>query len=170
MTYGIPHHLIPLTDDGKIKLKNHMEYIDMKRAAEQYAQHGMVETVQLPLLSDVLLGRGRPIQDHAGNMRLKAIVDEYLPTYHTAPSFKAKREITGDIVRMIKEAHGRFLSKDSGVWIEVSDDVAHDKVSHLFRARKKDYTPKKRDSKEDSVGKCRSSVSPDPEPSKRLKT
>jgi hypothetical protein len=169
MTYGIPHHLIPLTDGGKIKLKNHVEYIEMRRAAEEYAQHGMVETVQLPLASDVLLGRGRPIQEHAGNMRLKAIVDEYLSTYHTATNTKIKTKITADIVHLIKKTSCRFLSKESGVWIEVSDDVARDKVSHLFRARKKDYTPKKRDSKEDSVGKCRSSASPDPELSKRLK-
>jgi hypothetical protein len=168
MTYGIPHHLIPLTDDGRIKLKNHVELIEMRRAAEEYAQIGMVETVQLPLASDVLLGRGRPIQEHAGNMRLKAIVDAYLSTYHTATNIKIKTEMTADIVRMIKKASGRFLSKESGVWIEVSDDVARDKVSHLFRARK-DYTPKKRNTIEDSsVGKCRSSVSPDPE-LKRLK-
>jgi hypothetical protein len=60
MTCGIPHHLIPVTADGKIKLKNHLASIEMRKVAEAYAQNSVIETVELPLASDILLGKGCP--------------------------------------------------------------------------------------------------------------
>jgi hypothetical protein len=137
MTYGIPHQLIPLTAEGKIKLKNHMDFIKMRRAAEEYAQHGEIETCDLPLASDILLKKGKPYQEFVGNRRLHAIVDEHLLLYHQLTiSKQEKTELAAEIVKMVKGASGRFLSKDSGVWIEVSDDIAVEKVSHIFRARR----------------------------------
>jgi hypothetical protein len=61
MTYGIPHHLIPVTANGKIKLKNHLAFIEMRQVVEEYTQHGMAETWDLPLNVGILLGKGKPI-------------------------------------------------------------------------------------------------------------
>jgi hypothetical protein len=136
MTYGIPHHLIPATADGKIKLKNHMAFLDMRRAAEEYDQYGAVETCELPRNHDVLLGKGKPIQEYTGNRRLHGLVDEQLSIYHGfSNSKKEKTALSAEIVKMVQKVSGRFLSKESGVWIEVSDDIARDKVSHMFRTR-----------------------------------
>jgi hypothetical protein len=82
------------------------------------------------------LGKGRPIQNRAGNRLFQAIVDEHLSPYHSATNNKDKAALTTEVVRRVKEASGRFLSRESGVWIEVSDDIARGKVSHLFRNRK----------------------------------
>jgi hypothetical protein len=118
MTYGIPHHLIPVTADGKIKLKNHLASIEMRRVAEAYAQNSVIETVELPLASDILLGRGKPFQEHTGNLRLHALVDEYRGLYHGPPDNMDKTTLAEAIVKMVQGASGRFLSKERGVWIE----------------------------------------------------
>lgn len=137
MTYGIPQNLIPLTEDGRVKTKNHLEFLQMRRLGEEMAlAQSAVETVDLPLASDVLLGKGRPIQGHAGNLRLQAIVDTYVEKYCKLESKLEKTTLAGDIVIWVKGASGRFLSKESGIWREVPDDVARDKVSHLFRNRR----------------------------------
>lgn len=148
MTYGIPHHLLPLTAEEKVKTKNHLEFLQMRRVGERMAaerkeqegegggQTNVVETIELPLASDVLLGKGRPIQNHAGNMHLQAVVDEHLDQYHSIQGRLEKTALAALIVRKVKEASGRFLSKESGIWIEVSDELARNKVSYLFRNRR----------------------------------
>ena len=64
MTYGIPHELIPLTADGKLKLKNHCELTEMRRLGDSLEEKGMKDGVVLPSNLDVLLGKGKPIQEH----------------------------------------------------------------------------------------------------------
>jgi hypothetical protein len=56
----------------------------MCQTREEYIKQGMLETVMLPFLSDVLLGRGKPITDHIGNIRLHSIVEENLPAYNSS--------------------------------------------------------------------------------------
>ena len=135
MTYGIPHHLIPYTVDGKIKTKNHLEFIETRKTGEEYAKNGAVETIELPKLSDILCEKGKVIQESCGNLRLQAIVDEYVHRYHSS-SKAEKTALAEEVVRMVKSASGRFLTKESGIWIETTDEVAREKVSHLFRARR----------------------------------
>eukprot|EP00934_Nitzschia_sp_Nitz4_P002781 Nitzschia sp. Nitz4//scaffold32_size149145//49056//50746//NITZ4_002873-RA/size149145-processed-gene-0.91-mRNA-1//1//CDS//3329548051//2771//frame0 len=133
LTFGIPPHLIPLSEDGKIKLKNHMEFLQGRKVREQYAKVGKTDLVSLPLRSDILLGRGKPIQQAPGNLRLAAIVDSYVLEYHKLVNKQDKTALASDIVRMVKSVSARFLTKESGVWMEVTDDIAREKVSGLFR-------------------------------------
>lgn len=42
-----------------------------------------------------------------------------------------------DIVLMVKQASGQFLSKESGIWMEVDDYIAREKVSTLLCSRRK---------------------------------
>jgi hypothetical protein len=138
MTYGIPDQAVPLSKDGEIKLKSHIEWIKMQKKREEYAREGVVaEMIELPSHTDFLIGRGKPTQGHICNMRLHAIIDDSLPRYEEA-SKREKTVIAGDIVAMIKAGgSGRFLSQETGVWMEVPDDVARGKVSQLFRSRRK---------------------------------
>jgi tagatose-1,6-bisphosphate aldolase len=122
--------------DGKLKLKNHLAAIEMRRVAEAYAQNSVIETIELPLASDILLGKGKPFQEHIGNMRLHALVDEHLSHYIQCSGISEKTILAAVLVKMVQGASGRFLSKDRGVWIEVSDDIAREKVCHVFRARR----------------------------------
>jgi hypothetical protein len=103
-----------------------------------------------PKPNDILLGRGKPIQDHSGNIRLRKLVD-----FHRARYLKARREVKSiiaeEIVQSIKDVEkgdgenaSRFLRRfEEEYWIEVSDDIARDKVSHALRSktRKSDVLP-----------------------------
>lgn len=167
MTYGIPHHLIPISAQGRIDTKHILQMIEMKQNLADYRkstaaatttatttatgpgeknQNGNGEKGERPLkmltlpgLHDVLLGKGKPFQQHAGNMRLHMLVDQLLPKYDKL-SRTEKTELAADVVRGLqKTTGGRFLTQECGIWIEISDDIAREKVSHLFRARRKAF-------------------------------
>ena len=60
MAYGIPHDLIPLTYDYKVKTKNHLDYLAMRKKAESLlSSNSTVEAIDLPSRRDVLLGKGK---------------------------------------------------------------------------------------------------------------
>ena len=93
-----------------------------------------------PTQYDVVFGRGKPFQGHAGNIRLHMIVDGYKARYSKARR-NEKTEIAKEIVRSIKndkEKPGRFLRLAGGGeegWEQVSDTIARDKVSHALRGK-----------------------------------
>jgi hypothetical protein len=137
MTYGIPHSVFPVSPEGEIKRKNHLEILQMRGIIEDYAKSGTdIGMIEIPRNTDVLLGKGKPIQEHLGNMRLHLLVDQQLPRYDSC-SKKEKTELATEIIQMAKASSGRFLTQESGVWTEVSDDIARQKVSNLFRNRRK---------------------------------
>lgn len=146
MTYGIPHHLFPLTVDHKIKTKNHLDYLSMRKTAEDIraaSPHAPTFMTDLPANIDVLLGKGKPIQEFRGNQRLSAMVDNYVDRYHEECSKLEKTALAANLVKMVQGTGGRFLSKESGVWREVSDEMAREKVSHMFRHQRKSGNKKK---------------------------
>ncbi|CAB9514190.1 Transfer protein [Seminavis robusta] len=137
MSFGIPADVIPLTYSYKIKTKNHLEYLAMRAKAEEimerYPGTNQDILIDLPARSDVLLGKGKPIQFSSGNQRLMTIIDSYLDQYHNKCSKHEKTELTAEIVSMLKDSGVRFLCKDSGIWLEVTDDLARGKISYMFR-------------------------------------
>ena len=138
MTYGIPHTTIPITHDGTIKTKAHLEMLKSRQTLEEYAKSGTsVGMIELPSNNDVLLGKGRIIQEHAGNRKLHFLVDESLLQYDKCRKRSEKTQLAGDLVQKVKSYSGRFLTQESGIWIEVSDDISRIKVSNLFRNRRK---------------------------------
>jgi hypothetical protein len=71
-----------------------------------------------------------------GNLHLMTMVSDNLDRYNACTTDPLeKRDITTEIVnRVLKEA-GRFVTQESGVCIEASNDVAHQKVSILVGCR-----------------------------------
>jgi len=103
-----------------------------------------------PTQFDVLFGRGKPYQGHAGNIRLHKVVDLYKTRYSKARRHE-KTEIAEEIVQFVKNGGakaGRFLKRLEGEesWVEVSDSIARDKVSHALRGK-----PRKEESSASSV-------------------
>lgn len=137
MTFGIPTDLIPLTASYKIKNKNHLEYLSMRQLSEKMRSVNQTKTTfstELPTNRDVLLGKGRPIQFFSGNRRLALLIDDYLDQYHNKSSKAEKTALAAAIVQKVKnEKKARFLSKESGIWMEVSDTLAREKVKHMLR-------------------------------------
>ena len=84
-----------------------------------------------PRPMDVLLGRGRALMKHQGNLRLRKLVEAKFKYYNVCAQDKRKF-ISCSIVQEIKES-GRFLKQEGRSWVVVSDETARLKVSHVFR-------------------------------------
>ena len=103
------------------------------RALSQYIQSNSI-----PFLL-ALPGRGKGIQAHPGNKRLRELVEANLGRYEQASRLE-KTLLAETIVRNIKDTSGRFLKLDSGRgggWSEVNDEIARDKIAHAFRTQRK---------------------------------
>ena len=103
---------------------------------------------------DVLLGRGRPLQSHFGNMQLRRWIEERHDEYEKATK-KGKTDIAESIVMTIQSSGGRFLRQDndkmdgsgytssgsggskSDYWIPIDDQTARLKVAYGFRTYRK---------------------------------
>ena len=136
MTFGIPEHLLPVTENGEMKLKKHVEWMKLRIKQESLVHSGVFNAIELPLHTDILLRKGKRHHGNGGMAHLHALVDQCLPAYEGS-SRKDRSTIVADIVAAVKDRGGRFLSMDTGIWVEVDDTVATEKVSQLFRSRKK---------------------------------
>jgi hypothetical protein len=86
---------------------------------------------------DVLFGRGKGVQAHPGNKRLRELVEANLNRYEQASRLE-KTLLAETIVRNIKDISGRFLKLEHSLlgrsgWTEVDDEAARDKIAHAFR-------------------------------------
>mmetsp|Transcript_42937 Transcript_42937/g.103908 ORF Transcript_42937/g.103908 Transcript_42937/m.103908 type:complete len:289 (-) Transcript_42937:542-1408(-) len=120
-------------DFNQIKLLS-ME--ELKPAAKANPPSEAGDEIQ-PTEYDVLFGRGKPFQDHPGNLRLHSIVNVYKPNYTQARRHE-KTAIAEDVVKIIKNdgKHvGRFLKQVDGKWEAVTDIDARAKVSHALRGK-----------------------------------
>jgi hypothetical protein len=90
-----------------------------------------------PLPNDVLLGRGKAIQQRPGNIRYREMVEKQMDRYDEGDR-GAKYTVTASIVYLLKEEGGRFLKElEDGSWAEVDEATALLKTSHTFRTRRK---------------------------------
>jgi hypothetical protein len=89
-----------------------------------------------PGVFDVLLGRGKPIQENPGNKILRQIVDFHSRSYLCAAR-KDKKGIAQEIVLAMKANGNRFLRQNdvTECWEEVDNEVAKEKVCHCFRSQ-----------------------------------
>ena len=136
MTFGIPIDVLPVTDDGHVKLTYHMKWMERRRVKERDLKVGRPFTgIDLPTTFDVLLGRGKPIQYHAGNVHLRHVIDNHRDKYDVAGR-GGKAVVADTIVQLIKSSSRRFLKQGkNGWWYEVPDDVAREKVCSGFRTQ-----------------------------------
>lgn len=101
----------------------------MRQTLEAYERTEAVIFIKFPAITDVVFGRSKPKQGHLVNLRLKIPI-----TWLTTK----KTKISGYIVQTIKSASsGRFSTRESGLWAEISDELARERVSHIFHNRKK---------------------------------
>lgn len=156
-TFGIPTHNFPLSPDGTISTEYNREFWTKRRNLEHARkqkskernnsdeQHGNETKTVTPDLeepepisttrqTDVLLGRGKRYYEHLGNVRLRYLVESLAVTYNNAKNTAEKKTITSQVVSLVHQSGGRFLKDKSGAgWIEVDDEAARLKVSHIFR-------------------------------------
>lgn len=135
MTFGVPVSAVPVTNDGEVKLTNLSRWVARRKVKDAaLANTGTFEGIDLPLLDDVLVGRGKPIGDHGGNIKLRQLVSAHQDEYEAATKIQ-KTEIVTKVVNITKKYPARFLKKSKeGWWIEASDKEAHAKVGTCFRS------------------------------------
>lgn len=163
-SFGIPIHVmpfdergVPCADQSRSEWEKRRRYESMMTGGNNGSGNGSVgmtepsppsaasastatalvgERVTVPGPHDVLLGRGRNLQNHPGNRRFRMLIDRHLDRYDAAD--KQDKTILGyTIVRIVHETGGRFLRDVDGAgYVEVDDDVARPKVAHCFRSQR----------------------------------
>lgn len=82
---------------------------------------------------DVLMGRGRHVQTHVGNNKLRLILEANLAAYSKGPR-AGKKQVALAVIDEVKKSGGRFLRPTGGGGWEVADsDSVLKKVIHDFR-------------------------------------
>eukprot|EP00980_Cylindrotheca_fusiformis_P018304 scaffold5966_cov118-Cylindrotheca_fusiformis.AAC.29 len=86
---------------------------------------------------DVVFGRGRGLQKHPGNIRMREVVEKHKTRYHSL-NRKGKRKLAVAVHKEISEGGIRFLKKldNEEVWVIVDRPIAIQKVTHTLRCRK----------------------------------
>ena len=96
--------------------------------------------VAIPEPCDILLGKGRPLGRHPGNVHFRQVISYYGDQYDNCNRTEKTRLAT-KLIEMIHDSGVRFLKQTDdptgkGLYVEVSVDVARQKVSHAFRNRR----------------------------------
>jgi len=93
--------------------------------------------VEFPTECDILCGQSRVCASHTGNKRFQAVLDTYAARYDNTTSKQEKMMMTKEIVACIHNSSGRFLKykNEDGIWEEISNVAARDKVSHALRTK-----------------------------------
>jgi hypothetical protein len=85
---------------------------------------------------DVLCGRGQPFQVWEGNRTMHRLVDSYRDEYLNARRAE-KPYIIKKIIQELRDGGSRFLRPHGDDdWVEVDDESAYHKISHVIRLRK----------------------------------
>jgi len=140
-SFGIVPEQVPVNaTTGKVKVKQHLRWMDlMVQREEALKGNEKFEKIECAGINDVLFGRGWPIMKHLGNVHFRGMIQTHLERYKNETSKRAKTLVAQSIVTMVKANGGRFLKEDSGWWVEVTDNMARQKVTVAFRdARKKE--------------------------------
>ena len=137
----IPVHLFPLSENRTIKKTTLNRWIAKcipRDLQLSYAKE--FSGVDLPTRNDVLMGKGKPIQLHAGNDHLRVLVEDNTFEYQAAHLSLDRMNIVYKVFSMIHARHGWFLHKDDdGWWRESPEEDALEKVRKTFqRTTRKD--------------------------------
>lgn len=135
MTHGIPISDFPVRNDGSVDRESHNTLIETRKELE--SEPWTKTKAIVPMSTDVLLGRGRGVQYHEGNVGLRVVMERYLAEYDQSQR-KDRKEVASKVVDEVQRKGGRFLQKANSAWQEVNDkQVATKKVMHGFRDMRK---------------------------------
>jgi hypothetical protein len=87
----------------------------------------------IPTESTVICGRGKACTTSIGNRRLKSIVNSFLKPYSVAKNKLERSAIVSSIVGAIKRGGGNFVKCEDGIWWEVDDAFAREKIGCMLR-------------------------------------
>jgi len=150
MGFGIPVQLLPTTESGVIKTKNHSQWFKCRQLLEKNADSAaanaaanatgnvatntntinitvtpaeLVGAIECPAMNDVLYERSKPCMSHPGNIQFKGLI-EAKKEEHGLLTQTGKRDFAWSIVEEVEKRNGRFLTWDrhnGGFWIQIKD-------------------------------------------------
>jgi hypothetical protein len=156
LSFGVPSNLLPFTTDCELKTNHHKKWVQRRIVKEQEllrcssgSNSDVFSGIELPDRNDVLLGKGKPLQNHPGNQRLLELSRAFLDEYTEANNKGGKTVVARKVVQeILYPSHGwnsvaRFLQRredklESGWWEEVTDEqVLIAKAANTFRGIRK---------------------------------
>jgi len=144
MTFGIPASVLPVDETTSTivmdEVYRFLDGITQRQKAETEASDARQAEghIEYPTRNDILMGRGRPYQEHHGNRRLNNLIEANWADYEHGDR-QQKMALFNRIVQELKDCGTRFLCKrkktkdDDSEWELVDDVKARQKVSHTFR-------------------------------------
>eukprot|EP00980_Cylindrotheca_fusiformis_P016374 scaffold4880_cov106-Cylindrotheca_fusiformis.AAC.8 len=130
--FGINGVNLAISCEGDLKVDRHKGMLRSLKCLE--AQTTSAEDyVVLPTHTDVLLGRGKPIQNHPGNLRVSLIVESLLEECDVSENRLATKQLAAEAVDRMKVAGVRFLTKSNEGWKIAPDSLARERVIRNFR-------------------------------------
>lgn len=130
--YGIQPCFFPIKEGGIMETKHWKTWLESQRRKERRTLPRR-SRIFVPGTFDVLFGKGSPLQNHTGNVKLRGLIADVKATYEKTEKGR-KNEVTQAVIEIVKESSGLFLKQDGDVWIVVDDAAAQLKVSTLFRS------------------------------------
>jgi len=107
----------------------------MKRNLDNSKKHISNKCNYEPKDIDVIISKGTSAVNHQGNKYFKRIVQLNLQKYASFSARKDKTNMIRSILHQIRSNGGNFVKQDSdsGMWSEVDDIAAREKISQAFR-------------------------------------
>ena len=139
MGFGIHPAMIPVTYNGTIKTRNHVQWLETYKTIEKdpYGSPKISNNggavVDCPDSNDVLFHRGKSCQYHPGNVAFRSML-ESKKRQHLESKQTIKKEIAWDIMKEVERRGGRFLYWDkSGWWVELKNrtEIRHKVATSL---------------------------------------
>eukprot|EP00980_Cylindrotheca_fusiformis_P029843 scaffold23925_cov157-Cylindrotheca_fusiformis.AAC.6 len=130
--YGIQPSFLPTILTNSFDRKPYIQWLEEQRREERRTKQRRTR-IYVPGIFDVLFGKGSPLQNHVGNVKLRGLIADCRLKYEKAEKGK-KHLVTRAVVETVKESSGLFLKQDGGAWVAVDDRQAELKVATLFRS------------------------------------
>lgn len=127
MKLGIPVESLPLTSQLELKCNNHIRWIAKQKLKDDFYKlshekgHSSsamqkFNRTDIPGCDDVLAGKGKPFQQHSGNLRYRLLIELGLERYMRIEGRSEKGQIVEGVIARVRERGGRFLKKDKDDW------------------------------------------------------
>jgi hypothetical protein len=150
LSFGLPIQFLPFTTEHELKTGIHKKWVERRIIKEEEMQrHGVFSGIDLPDRNDVLIGKGKPFQNHPGNQRLLELVQGHLDEYNQADRIGGRKAVACKVVQEVLHPScpqgdgAKFLKRredtfNSGWWeVVTEEDVLIEKVCNAFRATRK---------------------------------
>ena len=121
MGFGIPVSLLPETDSGVVKVKNHTQWLKLRKLLES-DPIANANICECPGLNDVLFRRAGTCRTHPGNVIFKNLL-ESIQDEHNNSNQSEKRDISWSVVKEVESRNGRFFKwcTNPTCWIRMTD-------------------------------------------------